>query len=259
MNEKDRFFVPAEISLQGDQVVLHGETLHHMRDVLRLRSGARVMLFDGAGLCCEVLIEQVDRQRAEARVLGRRQVTENLFPITVIQSVPKGDKFDLVLQKGTELGVSVFQPVLTERTIPRVPRSKVAQREFRWQKIVREAARQSRRSLLPELRPVCPLAEALTTDSPHLKLALWEAGARPLAELLPVRPPVGVTVLIGPEGGLSDQEVALATKAGFKPVHLGPRILRTETAGLAVTPILQYLYGDWQNAPTDEEFQENEE
>jgi 16S rRNA (uracil1498-N3)-methyltransferase len=112
---------------------------------------------------------------------------------------------------------------------------------------------------LPQVKPLQTLSEVLKDSSNDLKLVLWEAGSRPLAEALPDTPPTGVRLLIGPEGGFSSAEISAITAAGFQTVHLGPRILRTETAGLAATPILQYLYGDWQKAPAGSNLNQHKE
>lgn len=245
-----RFFVPAEMLRDGEVLTIDGEVLHHMQHVLRLREGDEVLLLDGVGGSCRVRLKAATRTRWEAAVLQRRDVAEQQLPVTLIQALPKGDKFDLILQKGTELGVSVFQPVVTSRTVSRPDEKRIAQRLLRWQRIVQEAARQSRRDCLPQIRPLCSLEDAVTADPEQLKLALWEDGAEPLGRILPAEPPAGVSLLVGPEGGLSAEEVSVAVAAGFRAVHLGPRILRTETAGLAVAPVLQYLYGDWRNSPS---------
>lgn len=248
MSDPLRFFVPAE-SLQADQIVISGEPYHHLRKVLRVRSGAIVLLLDGAGQCCEVQLEQLLPEQATTRLIRRWQDVDVTLPISLFQALPKGDKFDLVLQKGTELGVGCFQPLETEHAVPNLNAARLSKREQRWQRIVREAARQSRRSFLPELKPLQKMSAALAEPSDNLKLVLWEAGSVALADVLPQQPPQGVTLLVGPEGGFSAAEIAEVTAAGFVAVHLGPRILRTETVGLAVTPILQYLYGDWQSSP----------
>jgi 16S rRNA (uracil1498-N3)-methyltransferase len=248
MSDPARFFVPAE-SLRSDQVVMTGDPYHHLRNVLRIKEGATILLLDGTGSCCEVQLQQLHPGHATTRVLRRWQETERSLPITLMQALPKGDKFDLVLQKGTELGVRFFQPLETTYAIPHLDAARLNKREQRWQRIVSEAARQSRRVFLPEVRTLQKLAIALDEPSSDLKLVLWEAGAVALADCLPAEPPVGVKLLIGPEGGFSDQEIAIITASGFQAVHLGPRILRTETAGLAATPILQYLYGDLSHPP----------
>lgn len=249
MKPLPRFFVPSQELLLEEVFIRSDEIVRHVYNVLRMRAGQEILLLDGEGLCCHVRLENIDHQGLRGKVLMRQEVVDNVFPLTLIQALPKGDKFDLVLQKGTELGVAVFQPVLTERAVPRLTEKRMTQRQKRWQKIVQEAARQSRRNQLPKVRPICSLAEAVNEDHDYMKLAFWESGARPLVEVMPTRPPSGVSLLIGPEGGLRDTEIALARKAGFEAVHLGPRILRTETAALAILPILQYLFGDWIISP----------
>ena len=258
MSDPLRFFVPAE-SLQGDRVFVTGEPYHHLRNVLRIKAGAILLLLDGFGQCCEVQLEQLHSEQATTRVIRRWQETDAALPITLLQALPKGDKFDLVLQKGTELGVSCFQPLETEHAIPSLNAARLSKREQRWQRIISEAARQSRRNFLPELKPLQKLAMVLEQPSGDLKLVLWEAGSVALAEVLPEAPPTGVALLIGPEGGFSATEIKTITAAGFQAVHLGPRILRTETAGLAATPILQYLYGDWQHPPAKSKSNQHEE
>lgn len=248
MSDPLRFFVPAE-SLHGDQVLITGESFHHLRNVLRVKPGAILLLLDGQGQCCEVHLERLEAEQATTQVLRRWQETDVTLPISLLQALPKGDKFDLILQKGTELGVSSFQPIESEHAIPNLSGTRLSKRMQRWQRIVSEAARQSRRSFLPEVKPLQTLTTVLNEPSGHLKLVLWEAGSVALADALPKSPPAGVTLLVGPEGGFSAAEISSIVAAGFVSVHLGPRILRTETAGLAATPVLQYLYGDWQCSP----------
>ena len=258
MSDPLRFFVPAE-SLQGDQVIITGSPYHHLRNVLRIKKGAVLLLLDGFGQCCEVQLEQLQAEQATAKVIRRWQETDAALPITLLQALPKSDKFDLVLQKGTELGVSCFQPLETDHAILNLNAARLSKREQRWQRIVSEAARQSRRSFLPEVKPLQKLEAALAETSHDLKLVLWEAGSVPLAVALPEVPPTGIRLLIGPEGGFSAREITTITAAGFQAVHLGPRILRTETAGLAATPILQYLYGDWLQPPVKSNSNQHEE
>ena len=240
MADPHRFFLPPA-DLAGDLLLITGDPLHHLRAVLRLTPGDEVLLLDGTGNCCRARLATVGRDQATATPLSRWTETEHPCPLRLLQALPKGDKFDLVLQKGTELGVTAFQPLLSGRGVARPETGRTA----RWERIIREAARQSRRPCLPELAPLQPLADALATVREPLRLVLWEDGARPLGEILPAQRPAGVAVLVGPEGGFPATEIAGVVAAGFVPVHLGPRILRTETAGLAVAAVLQYLYGDW--------------
>lgn len=251
MSDPLRFFVPAA-TIATDEVKITGEEFHHLRNVLRVNTGQTVLLLDGKGNVCQVEITASGRKSAAAVVKSRWQAEKNAFPITLIQSLPKTDKFELILQKGTELGISCFQPIITEHTIPSLSGSRLQNREQRWQRIVREAARQSRCDFLPDIKPLICLDQLIDKPSTDLKLILWEAGSVPLTEVLPNQQPSGVQLLVGPEGGFSEQEIAAVVAAGFKAVHLGPRILRTETAGLAATPVLQYLYGDWQQPPMND-------
>jgi 16S rRNA (uracil1498-N3)-methyltransferase len=258
MSDPLRFFVPSG-SLQDDQVLIVGEPFHHLRNVLRVKPGALLLLLDGLGECCEARLEQLYADRAAARVIRRWQEEGASLAITLLQALPKGDKFDLILQKGTELGISCFQPVETAHAVPNLDPSRLGKRQQRWQRIVSEAARQSRRCFLPEVRPLQTLSSVLGDPSGGLKLVLWEAGSVALREALPQAPPPGVRLLVGPEGGFSATEISAIIAAGYHAVHLGPRILRTETAGLAATPVLQYLYGDWQVPPAANKPDQDEE
>ncbi len=238
-----RFFVPPA-DLAGATVTLSGEPLHHLATVLRLGAGAEVLLLDGQGQVCRCRIERLDRRTAAATVLERWSEREGVLPLRLLQGVPKGERMELVLQKGTELGISAFTPVVTSRSIGRVDAEREEKRQLRWQRIISEAARQSRRPLLPHIGPSLTLAEALAATSETLRLILWEGESRPLAEVLPLQAPASVALLVGPEGGFSSDEAALAGRHGFVAVGLGPRILRSETAGFAVAAILGHRYGD---------------
>ncbi|AMV73802.1 16S ribosomal RNA methyltransferase RsmE [Desulfuromonas sp. DDH964] len=238
-----RFFVDPE-QLAGDRVLFSGDVLHHIAKVLRMRPGDELELLDGAGEICQCRVLALGRHQGEALVLARRRATEHPFPVQLLQALPKGDKFDLVLQKGTELGITRFVPVLTGRTVPQSEFSREENRLLRWRKIVREAARQCRRPVIPEVASPVALTSALAAVGDGLRLLLWEEESRPLAGLLEAPRPAAATILVGPEGGFAQTEVALAAAAGFVPVRFGPRILRSETAGFAVAAILQYVYGD---------------
>jgi len=238
-----RFFVPPE-SLRSERVPLSEEIAHHLATVLRLPVGEEILLLDGEGTVCRCRLESLSRRAAVAGVLERRQQREGVLPVRLLQGLPKGEKMELVLQKGTELGLAAFTPVLAARSVPTPSAERGEKRLRRWERIVREAAQQSRRVVLPCLDGVLPLDEALRQSREELRLLLWEEASRPLAEVLPVAAPRDVAVLVGPEGGFSAEEVAAARAAGFIPVGLGPRILRSETAGLALAAVLQYLYGD---------------
>jgi len=239
-----RFFVPPE-SLRFERVPLSEELSHHLATVLRLPVGEEILLLDGEGTVCRCRLEVLTRRAAVAGVLERRQQREGVLPVRLLQGLPKGEKMELVLQKGTELGLAAFTPVLAARSVPTPSAERGEKLLRRWERIVREAAQQSRRVCLPRLGEVLPLGDALRQSGEELRLMLWEEECRPLAEVLPAAAPRDIAVLVGPEGGFSPAEVDAARIAGFVPVGLGPRILRSETAGLAITSVLQYLYGDF--------------
>lgn len=238
-----RFFVAPQ-ALEEDAVPLTGEVLHHLRSVLRLEPDQELLLLDGEGTLCRCRIETLGKDAGTARVLHRWHEDESAVPLKLIQALPKGDKLALVLQKGTELGVSTFAPVSTERSITRPAKERVDKQLSRWRRIIREAARQSLRPRLPRICAPAPLSRVLGEVEEDLRLMLWEEGSRPLDEVLPATPPRSVALLVGPEGGLTGQEAEMAAAAGFVAIRLGPRILRTETAGFTAAAILQYLYGD---------------
>lgn len=232
-----RLFVPAE-TLESATVIINDEAFHHLT-VLRLRAGDEILLLDGCGHLARAVLRQVSRSGAQAEVQERWEEREGLLPLRLIQGLPKGEKFEWLLEKGVELGISIFTPVSTERSQTR------GEKSSRWQRIIQEAARQSRRPLLPILEELQPLSQALTETTETLRLMLWEEGRLPLNAALPQLRPESCVLLVGPEGGFSAVEAQAATVAGFIPVSLGKRILRTETAGMAVAAVLQNRYGDF--------------
>jgi 16S rRNA (uracil1498-N3)-methyltransferase len=172
--------------------------------------------------------------------------TESGPRITLFQGIPKGDKLEFILQKCTELGVAGIVPFMACRSVARVPAVRLKEKLERWRRIVREAARQSNRTSVPEISFAWELVEVLRLAEHPVKLLLWEeeqAGTlkKVLAQL---SPPERIAVIVGPEGGLTAEEAASAVKCGFIPVSLGKRIVRTETAGLAIVTILQFYWGD---------------
>lgn len=237
-----RFFIAPDV-LRHDHIALTDEILRHMA-VLRLARGSEILLLDGLGNLCHCRIDHLDRKSGSAMVLSRCTQQETAFPVELMQALPKADKMELVLQKGTELGITGFTPLQTSRSVPRLKPERETQRHQRWLRIIREAARQCRRPLLPSLATIRPLDEALGQCRSELRLMLWEEGSQPLDAVLPERIPAGAAVLIGPEGGFSREEAETARQHGFVPVLFGPRILRSETAGFAAATILQYRYGD---------------
>jgi len=234
------FYLPGINFVAGCCVELPGELRKHIEKVLRLKPGARVQLFDGKGHFAEaVLLPGALAELAEVAVQPMPPCQ-----ITLIQGLPKGDKLELILQKGTELGVNRFILVPMERSVGRLDDSRREGRLERWDKIIQEAARQCRQYHLPQLELAPSFPAALTAAEGDKKLFLWEESSAALATGLTAELPRSVVVVVGPEGGMSAEEAVAAEKLGYCSVSLGPRILRTETAGLAIVAILQYLYGD---------------
>jgi len=243
-----RLFVdPA--ALAEEIVVLHDEDHRYLTRVLRLDVGESVTLFDGKSVEATARITRIGPRALELKIEERRPVAAIDRPhVTVIQALAKGDKLDLVVQKATELGAARIIPVTSTRAIARLDANTIRtmSRRARWQKIAREASRQSGRLDVPEVEGVTPLTTALNASPKDaLKLLLWE-GARQttLRTVLPEEAPQQIVIAVGPEGGFTVEEVDAARHAGFTPVGLGPRILRTETAALVVLSILGYALGD---------------
>lgn len=246
-----RFFLPSATFQTGTSIELAAEALKHIRNVLRLTVGTEIELLDGRGAIARCRLENLTTKEGTATVLDVRQVEPPALSIELIQGTTKGDKLDLILQKGTELGASRFLVSTMERSVGRLKADRRPAKIERWQKIVQEAARQCGQAHLPEIDTANSLADAVEASAGELKLMLWEEETQPLPEILPETPPATISILVGPEGGLSKTEAMKAKAAGFKSVRLGPRILRTETAGLAIISVLQYLYGDLASGAID--------
>lgn len=242
-----RFFVSSEQIIAG-RVYLHGSDLAHVR-VLRLGAGDRLMVLDGQGKAYLAVLEQTGREDVSCLIVKELAVpASSALRVTLVQGMPKGDKMDLIIQKGTELGFDRLMALCSERVVVKLAGDKLSKRRERWQRIALEAAKQCRRPDIPVICGPLSWAEVLAALPPQaVSLMLWEEEtAVSLKGFLRQRsaPPPETYVFIGPEGGFSRGEVEQAKLHGVRPVTLGPRILRTETAGLAVLAILQYHWGD---------------
>ena len=241
-----RFFLPPE-QLTVPLVTIKDDLFRHLVTVLRLGVGETIMLADGQGREVEAAIEEIGKEALVAR-LGHERVVpaQPIGPsITLYQGLPKGEKVDLILQKATELGISRVVLFAASRSVPRLDRERRENRLTRWQRIVREASRQAGRETVPLVGYADSLAEALQQEEHSVKLLLWEGEREQhLKELLGTSAPDTIAFIVGPEGGLTDREAELAEQNGYQPATLGKRILRTETASLALLAILQYQWGD---------------
>ncbi len=239
-----RFFFE-EIHRDNDRVLLDEAESKHALTVLRLKKGSQIVLLDGLGGVFEAEIEDDGKQRVVARVTGRLPDNEAKTRVTLYQGLPKADKLELILQKCTELGVHALQPVLFERCVRDV--GKNADKELqRLRRIAREAAKQCGRGQVPMVGQPKPFAELADRIRRHdIALVPWEeAQGTRIQDALGGARPHDVALVIGPEGGIAPEEIHRLTALGAKTVTLGPRILRTETAGMAALASILTLTGD---------------
>jgi 16S rRNA (uracil1498-N3)-methyltransferase len=238
------FYVPPRL-VRGGSFLLEEDESRHLVTVLRRGAGDEIGLFDGEGRVYRGRIESVDGGLVRGRVLEEAAGAAPAFRLRLFQGLPKGDKFDWILQKAAELGAAEVVPLLTERCVAKVPPEKIPGRLARWEKILRAAAKQGGRPDVPAVRAPATLAEALALRGPDdLTLIPWE-GEKSLALKQALRAglkrkPPAVNVFIGPEGGFTPAEADRARAAGAAAVTLGPWILRTETAGLFAAAALLY-------------------
>jgi 16S rRNA (uracil1498-N3)-methyltransferase len=228
----------------GTETRLDDAAANHVLRVLRLRRGDDLVLFDGSG--CDFAGEIVSVLRDEVTVRlgpGREVSAESALETVLLQGICRGPRMDVVIQKATELGATRIVPVLAGRSVVRLDREQAARKRDHWWRVAVAAAEQSGRSRIPEVAEPC-LPEAAIAAAPvaATRLALDPSGT----SLRDIGPPASpVVLLVGPEGGLTDDERRLATERGFRPMSLGPRILRTETAPLAALAVLQFVAGDF--------------
>ena len=230
-----RHFVTPEL-LKSESIVLAGAEAHHLLNVIRLRAGERIILQDGLGRgWVSEVIELEKRQLTLLRLEPAELTAEPAIHITVTQAIGKGDKFEDVIQHGTEVGISRFIPVISERTIVRFDQKSAEEKRKRWQAIAINAAEQSHRSIPPEIEAPVKFRELVSSiRGSGLSFLLHPSGvsikASPIVELL--NSALAMILLVGPEGGWSESEIELALEAGLKIVSVGDFVLRTETAAL---------------------------
>jgi 16S rRNA (uracil1498-N3)-methyltransferase len=233
-------------SAQLGLLPLNSEQSHYLADVLRHRVGDSISVFDGVGGAYDAQVERMGQGQVVLR-LTSKQVHPLSRPLTIIQSLPKGDKLDFVLQKCTELGVSTFVLAQAARSVSRVDAQKVDAKLSRWSRVVQEAARQCGRDDVPTVLFAPSLADGLKllTGMHRLLVLDEEESTHSLASTLSQTPSDrGVAVVVGPEGGLTRDEVSLCRSQNGQPVTLGRRILRTETAGMVAATICRLLDGE---------------
>ena len=229
--------------VENTETELSADASGHLVRVLRLAAGARIILFDGAGLEAPAVISEADPRRTLVRVgpvsIGR---SESPLEIVLVQGLSRGARMELVVQKATELGVSAIAPAFCARSVVRLDAGRARRRVSHWRQVAAAACEQSGRSRIPDILEPQPLEEALRFRDGYPGLVL-----DPLAEsgLEGVSGPAdGLRLVVGPEGGLTEAEIAGACVAGCRRIGLGPRTLRTETAALAALAIVGFAWGD---------------
>jgi 16S rRNA (uracil1498-N3)-methyltransferase len=249
-----RFFIPSAW-IQGNAVTISGPQAHQIARVLRLRPGDQVIVLDNSGWEIETRLLTVDNDEVRGKVRRRRLARgEPRTKITLYQAVLKSNRFEFALQKGTELGIVEFVPVIADRCVVSDLEA-VEKKRRRWEWIIQEAAEQCRRGRKPALSAALlfPRACEAARHSGGLSLIPWEEeGEQSLRNLLHTPPtdreqdwpPFAVNLFVGPEGGFSAEEIDLARRYGLLPMTMGPRILRAETAGLAAAAAILYELGD---------------
>ena len=225
---------------------LPAEAAHHANRVLRLREGDAVQLFDGTGNACDAAILSISGKRVVLDRLHHLAPEADMpLHITLAQAMSSSEKMDWIVQKATELGAREIQPVQTQRSVARLTAERADKRTEHWRAVIVSACEQSGRNLLPQVHAPQEFSHWLEQQytQPGSRFILLPDGASSLQSQ--PKPCGQATLLIGPEGGFSAEEVAMALRAGFQPVLLGPRVLRTETAAMAGNTALQMLRGDF--------------
>jgi 16S rRNA (uracil1498-N3)-methyltransferase len=239
-----RFHVPQSLA-EGASVALSETAAHHAARVLRLRVGDAVTLFNGAGGEYPATITAIGKHDVTVAVQRHDAVErESPLAVTLVQAISSGERMDLTIQKAVELGVARIVPVESERCVVRLKGERAAKRAEHWRQVVVSACEQCGRNRIPEVAAIAPLDDWLAAEPGDAQRWVLLPGAERALRELP-RPARAIELLVGPEGGFTATEVEAAQRAGFAPLRLGPRVLRTETAAPALLAALQALWGDF--------------
>ena len=244
-----RYFYIEPTALKKSNIAIEGSEVRHIKNVLRLKSGDTIRLFDGQGFEYEAVIQRLLANRVEIRVTRKMPATrESPVQIAVAQALLKEKKMDRLLRHLCELGITHWVPFICERSVPKPGANRWPARVERWGKILKESCKQCQRARLPEILKMMSFEEVVQYgQSCDLKIVFYENESTTLHSLMSPAPhlaPKKILLILGPEGGFSDQEIEKITAAGFVVAGLGPRILRAETGTLAACTLIQYLFGD---------------
>lgn len=243
-----RVFVSSD-SISGDKIRISGEDVKHITKVLRLTINDKIVVCDGLGKDYQVVITDIDNKSIETKVIDVSESKgEPPVNITLYQGLPKSDKLEYIIQKAVEMGVYEVVPVITKRTVVKIKDYKSEKNKLsRWQRIAYEAAKQSMRGRIPKVSAPVHLEEAIEQmKKADLRIFAYEQEkCNKLKNMLEIGEKIrNIGILIGPEGGFEEEEVIKCKLANLIPATLGPRILRTETAGLFILSILIYKFGN---------------
>ncbi|HIZ78235.1 MAG TPA: 16S rRNA (uracil(1498)-N(3))-methyltransferase [Candidatus Lachnoclostridium stercorigallinarum] len=244
-----RFFVAQDQIDEGTgQVVITGPDVNHIRNVLRMRPGEKIRISNGKDRDYLCAVAETEGDQVTAEILETEESTELPARIWLFQGLPKSDKMELIIQKAVELGVYRIVPVATRRAVVKLDKKKEEAKRKRWNAISESAAKQSKRLIIPEVTEVMAFSQACglasSFDRNFIPYELAQGMKQTRQELQAVRPGMEMGIFIGPEGGFDEEEIRTAMDAGIRPVTLGKRILRTETAGLYVLSVLGFLLED---------------
>ena len=237
-----RFYIPQPLAV-GQLVTLPDPVAHHIQ-VLRLAEGDLVTLFNGEGGEYSATLTRIERRGASVEIKAHHPRDIELpFAITLAQALPEGSKMDWIIEKAIELGVSGFQPLAAQRCVVRLSAERAEKKLGHWRGIIESASEQSGRNRLARLAPLQDYKQWITQQDMHRRIILTPRAQQSLPDWARHQGPQAVTLVIGPEGGLSEQEEELALRHGALPLAMGPRILRTETAALAAVGALSAIWG----------------
>ena len=241
-----RCFVPPPLAV-GDTRLLPEHVSTHIARVLRARAGEHVTLFDGGGGEYDAEILQIDRSGVRVRIDAHHAIErESPLRVLLLQALARGERMDFTVQKATELGVAAFVAFGSARSVVRLQGDALARRFDHWRAVATSACEQCGRNRVPTVTVVADLAAACAqSDAGSVRLLLAPEGHRTLPSIVRGAPVTSISLAVGPEGGFSDDELALAARQGFQACRLGPRVLRAETAPLAALAVLQALAGDF--------------
>ncbi|MDP1808223.1 MAG: RsmE family RNA methyltransferase [Actinomycetota bacterium] len=237
-----RFFLNSQ-AIEKDFAFITGSDVHHIRDVLRLGPGDAITVIDESAAEYTVEIVALSDHEVRARIIAVKRPGAPCVFLSLFQGLPKGTKFDRIIEKATELGADRISPVIMERSVAR-PDAATGGRVERWRRIAEAAAKQSRRPTLPQIDPPLSWSEFKNTLADFdLVIVFWEGASDPVDLALSGFAGQNLAVVIGPEGGLAAAEVTALVDAGAKTAWLGPRILRTETAPVAALALVNFVLG----------------